>query len=419
MMATRSVGWCLSLAWLVACQTPRERAAAAVTQGYIELGAGEYQAAIRHFEEAINSEKNESAFEGRAEALVKLENDRSPAGVGEEKAAVSLRECEACAEQKEKLAKAALVHFPKPPFSDAATLERFLRLSELAEGSASCGLVTAVGKADGLDDQKRKLLEPALRSEIARLSRALGAQKGDSPAQRAAAGIARADVDAESCEELGRRQSERNHGPSFVVPAGETVGPPHFDDDADGDAYYFALLSAKLAMVRRSPKEEERLAHLPLASPLDLAAYLEGMTKSGYERDCAVFMAILRSEGLPPQQRAVLKKPLREAVDSLTPPAGVPAQANSGHVEEALDDVFRADKTVSAARSCQELDGHFATIAAGVDKLNDVLADGRDDGVVFTLTRQVFIHEALRLRLEPPRSSKDSRPRAKAPRAER
>jgi hypothetical protein len=415
-MVRRSPVWCLSFVLLVACETPREHAASAVTQGYIELGAGQYQAAIHHFEEAINSEKNESAFEGRAKALVKLESDQSPAGVGEEKAALSLRDCQGCGEQREKLAKAALDHFSRPPFSDPAVLGRFLQLSEMAEGSASCALVTAVGKVDRLDDQKRKVLEPALQSEITRLSRALGAQKGDSSAQRAAAGIARADVDAESCEELGRRQAARDHGPAYEVPAGDTVGPPNFGD-ADGDAYYFVLLSAKLAIVKRSPKEAEILAHLPLVSLSDLTTYLAAMTKSGYERDCAVFMAILRWEGLSPQQRSVLKKPLREAVDSLAPPAGAAAQSKPGHAEEVkLDDVLRADRALSAAQTCTELDRNFATIADGTDKLNDTLAIGGDDErFVFTTNRRVFIHEVLLQRLEHTGSAKDLRQRAKAP----
>jgi hypothetical protein len=403
------------VASLVACQTPREHAAAAVTQGYIELGAGQYEAAIRHFEEAINlpeSEKRDSAFEGRAEALLKLESDRSPAGVGEEKAALSLRGCESCSEKQEKLAKTALEHFPKPPYTDPAVLERFLRLSEVADGSASCGLVTAVGKADALDDQQRKLLAPALQSEITRLSRALRAQKDDSSAQRAATGIARADVDAESCEALGRRQAERNHGPGYEVPAGDTVGAPNFGE-ADGAAYYFVLLSAKLTMVKRSPKEAERLAHAPLVSPSDLNAYLEAMTKSGYERDCAVFMAILRWERLSPQERAVLKKPLREAVDSLAPPPTVASKAKPGQPEEVnLDDVLHADRALSAAQSCLELDRNFATIANGTDKLNGTLAIGGDDEkIVVTTYRQVFMHDVLRQRLEQTSSTKDRHPK--------
>ena len=80
-----------------------------------------------------------------------------------------------------------------------------------------------------------------------------------------------------------------------------------------------------------------------------------------------------------------------------------------------MEDFFRADKTVNEAQSCTELESSFAAIADRTDKLNDLFALGGDDeGGVFTINRQVFIHEALLLRLEQRKSAKDFRQRAKA-----
>ena len=161
-------------------------------------------------------------------------------------------------------------------------------------------------------------------------------------------------------------------------------GGPEADTGRAEVAFDLGLLSAKRQALARSPKAVAALAAARLRSPADLAAYLDGLTKAGYERSCAVFMALLRAERLPPGKRAALKAPLGAAIAPVAPGKDAAAESKeSGRVLRSGADLSSGAQTCEAARRFrQPIASAMANAAAMVGE--EAAAGSEASGVVST-----------------------------------
>ena len=300
---------------LPACKSDRDRADELGAKGNQAIAAHDYRAAAGFFDEVIKLAPLDYAYVGRAEALLQIGKGGN-AGV-EEQAAASLKGCEteACIDKRTELGKSALERLGEAPIADDASLQRFLRLEALAGATRTCALVAAIARAGDANDGQRKLLAAAVQSQIDDLTKQLGGKEGGGPSVRMGRELGASAADAKDCSEM--EPIEMKMLGSLQALAEQTGNEA--DTGRAEAAFDLGLLSAKRDALARSPKAVAALAAAPLRSPADFSAYLDGLTKAGYERPCAVFMAILRAELLPPSKRAALKGPLRAAIASVAP----------------------------------------------------------------------------------------------------
>jgi hypothetical protein len=319
-----------------------------------------------------------------------------------EKAFDSLAKCDdlSCREERERLAKGLLRDDGKPPFSDQASLQRFLRLSEALRGSR-CTMITAIARTDAGNDALRKLLADAIRGQIEAAKREL--PKGDTgtPALKMARELGAGAGTANSCDAADR--AAMGVVGSLRAVNGNSDSVSELQMKQEDAAFNLGLLSTELSALLRSPKDMQALGKLPLRSSPELNAYLDAMEKAGYPRDCAVFTAILRVERLPAKQRAAIKGPLGAAIAALAPPNG----AKNSFKVAGLKTV-PLDAIASGAQSCEELENLYNQSAAAAAKIAALVADDAEaQGTDIKVDRTAFIYTALRTRFEDPMSKKD------------
>jgi len=380
--------------FLPACKDARERASDLVLAGDAAFATGDTKGAIASFEEALRLVPTDApAHVGRAKALEKMGDP--------EKAFDSLATCKGsgCQEERRRLAEVLLKDDSKPPFSDKASLERFLRLSE-AVRSSQCTMIKAIARTDAGDDARRKLLADAVRGQIEAAKRRLPNGEASTPVLKmareigAAAGIANDCKTANSAEmRLIGNLSVLNGGPGSI---------PESQGKQAHEAFELGLLSSKLSALLRSPKDAQAIAEMPLRSAPELNAYLDAMQKSGYTRDCAVFSAVVRVERFPAKQRAAVKGPLGAAIAGLAPTNGAKDSFKIQGREAPLDSL------ASGAQTCEELENIYYESSAAVAKIQALVAEGADgEGTEVKVDRTAFIYTAVRTRFERPMSKRD------------
>jgi hypothetical protein len=370
------------------CKSNRDRADDLGAKGNFAIAAHDYRAAAGFFDEALKLAELEYAYLGRAQALAQIDSG----GGGEESAAASLEKCstEACSDERHRLAKSALEKLASPPFSDQASLQRFVRLEGLAGEGRTCALIDAIGRAGDADDGRRTLLAAALKAEIDELSRRVGPKEDDATTMAHQMGASAAD--AKDCDDVRPIEMHMLGSLQALAEQGGTA----VDNDRAESAFDLGLVSAKRAALGRSPKAVAALAAAPLRSPVELTAYLDGLAKAGYDRPCAAFMAIVRAERLPSGQRAALHGALRSLIASLAPPGDAAADD-----DKTVHRVAESGVNISSgAQSCEELDGFYAQMSAAMAKAS------------LSLDRESFMYGALKTRFERPMSREDIRQQA-------
>ena len=403
----RLVVWCVLLAVgaaVAGCKSERDRADELGAKGNLAIAAHDYPAAAGFFDEAIKLAPLDYAYLGRAEALLQIGKGQSAGG--EEQAAASLKGCEteACIDKRRELGKSALERLGDAPISDDAGLQRLLRLKALAGESRTCALLTAIARAGDANDGQRKLLAAAVQAEIAELTKQLGGKEAGGPTVRMARELGASAADAKDCSEAGPIEMKMLGSMQALAEQGGAEA----DTGRAEVAFDLGLLSAKRQALARSPKAVAALAAAPLRSAADLAAYLDGLTKAGYDRPCAVFMAIVRAERLPPGKRAALKGPLGTALASVAPAKEAAAESKeAGRVLRGGADIS------SGAQTCEELDGFYDQIAAAMANAAAMVGgEGPPATDVGVVDRPTYIYRALRARFEHPMSKEDIRQQA-------
>jgi tetratricopeptide (TPR) repeat protein len=381
-------------AFLPACRNARERAGDLVLAGEAALATGDIKGANASFEEALRLvPADPPAQVGRAKALEKMGDV--------EKAFDSLAKCEdsSCQEERHRLAEGLIKDDGKPPFSDQASLQRFLRLSEAVRGSR-CAMITAIARTDAGDVTRRKLLADAVRGQIEVAKRKLPKGDAGTPPLKMARELGAAAGTANDCD-AADKEGMRMLG-NLTVLNGNSDSIPDRQMSQAAAAFDLGLLSTELSALARSPKEMQALAEMPLRSPPELNTYLDAMQKAGYQRDCAVFNAILRAERFPAKQRAAVKAPLGAAIAALAPTNGAKDTFKIAGRKAPLDSI------ASGAQSCEELESLYNESAAAAAKIQALIANGADgEGTDVKVDRVAFIYTALRTRFEQPMSKKD------------
>jgi hypothetical protein len=402
------VSWVLLAvaAALPACKSDRDRADELGAKGNLAIAAHDYPAAAGFFDQALKLAPLDYAYLGRAEALLQIGKGKGEGG--EEQAAASLKGCETepCIDKRQQLGKSALERLGDGPFSDQAGLQRFLRLKALAGQSPTCALLTAIGRAGDVNDGQRKLLAAAVQTQIDDLTKQLGGGKeAGGPSVRMARALGASVADAKDCEEMGPTRMKMLGSMQALA---EQTGGEANTDRADV-VFDLGLLSAKRQALARSPKAVAALAAAPLWSPADLTAYLDGLTKAGYDRPCAVFMAIVRAERLPPGKHAALKAPLGAAIASVAPAKEAAAESKeAGRVLRGGADIS------SGAQTCDELDSFYEQISSAMANAAALVGGEAPSGTEASgvVDRPTFIYRALRARFEHPMSKEDIRQQA-------
>jgi hypothetical protein len=391
----------MAVVLLAGCKTDRDRAKWFVENGQRASAAGDERAAMASFEEALRLAPDlRSAQQGRAQSLA-----RSLAKSGDvDKALESLATCDdsSCASLRRSIAADELKKPGGQPFADEAGALRHLRLLRAAGQSTWCELVTATAALGPRDDAKRRVLATAFRSEVDRLT-AQTRQSTEKPVFKMAHQLGASALGARTCDDV-RKVSMGLLG--FLTTLPGQPGPEPAEAALADQAFDLGLFSAKLVSLASSGASAQALSRVPLRSPADLSGYLDAAAKAGYARDCAVFMAILRVERLPPARRGAVKGPLKAAIAALAPKNGTKDEFKLGG-----RDTIPLDAVASGAQSCEELEALYAQTSAAAAKVGAALAavGGDSGGTVISVDRTAFMYTALRARFEHPMSTKDVR----------